>query len=256
MKTHTDYKPSNDFGLLLIGPPLSGKTTVAMQFPRPYIISTDHKIKNAVERIPKGQPWYYDYVDIDDTGKPVDPINQWTRATDLLKKGCADPNVQTVIWDNLSDLSGILQTHIIANGGTKLTVGGEKVFEQQHWQPFKLLMQRSIAYARGSSKMFIVCCHESIERDEVTGMLIYQPLIPGQLKGQLGGFFTDVWRTEVEVVPNKPPRYYVRTVPTPRMSLGHSIAGLPPEFVFDWPTFSRLMSGSQKEPDKAAGAQK
>lgn len=249
MKTQDQFKPINDLGVLLVGPPLSGKTCVAMQFPAPYIISTDHKIKNAVQLLPPGKQWWFDYVDTDDNGKPVAEADQWTRATTLLKKGCADPNVQTVIWDNLSDLSGILQSHIIANGGTKLRVGGEQVFEMSHWQPFKLLLQRAIAYARGSGKIFVLCCHETVERDEVSGMLTYLPLIPGQLRGQLGGYFTDVWRTEVDVVPGKPPRYYVRTTPTPRQALGHSVLGLPSEFVFDWNKFAALMSGSQKEPD-------
>ena len=242
MQNQANYKPNNDFGLLLIGPPLSGKTTVAMQFPDPYIISTDHKIKNAIRSLPKDKKWYFDYVDVDDNNKLIEPELQWKRATDLLKKGCVDPNVKTVIWDNLSDLSGILQNHIIANGGTKLMVGGERVFEMQHWQPFKLLMARAIALARSSGKMFIVCCHESVEKDEVSGMLLYQPLIPGQLRGQLGGFFTDVWRCEVDAPPGRSPRYFVRTAPMPRMALGNSILGLPQEFVFTWDEFAKLMN--------------
>ena len=251
MKQHIEFKPGEDFGLLLVGPPLSGKTTVAMQFPSPYIISTDHKIKNAVQRIPPGQPWWFDYVDVDDKGQPVAPEKQWTRATDLLKAGCVNPVVKTVIWDNLSDLSTMLQAHIIASatGGKQLTVSGEKVMEMSQWQPFKLLMQRSIALARSSGKMFVVCCHEAIEKDEVTGTLTYRPLIPGQLRDQLGGFFTDVWRCEVEANPGRPPKYYVRTAPMPRMALGNSVNGLPQEFVFSWETFNALMSGSFREQD-------
>ena len=252
MNLSTSFRPENSFGLLLIGPPLSGKTSVAMQFAKPYIISTDHKIQNAVSRIPAGKEWFYDYVDVDN-GKPVPYEQQWTRATQLLKAGCTDPNVQTVIWDNLSDLSGMLQAHVIANGGTKLIVGGEKVFEMQHWQPFKLLMQRAISFARGSGKMFIVCCHEDTEKDEVTGVLTYKPLVPGQLRGQLGGMFTDVWRCEVTTNPGKPPTYFVRTSPTPRMALGNSL-GLPQEFVFTWDEFQKHMNnfappvGVEKQP--------
>jgi len=251
MKTQNDYKPVNDFGLLLIGPPLSGKTTVAMQFPNPYIISTDRKIGNATSRLLKDKKWWFDYVDVDDANQPVALDKQWTRATDLLKAAPSKPEIQTIIWDNLSDLSNMLYAHIIANGGTKLTVGGERVFEQQHWQPFKLLMSRAISFARSSGKLFVVCCHEDIEKDEVTGTLTYRPLIPGQLKNQLGGFFTDVWRTEVSASPSQAAKYYVRTVPTPRMALGNSIAGLPIEFEFEWSKFQALMSGSQKEPNSA-----
>lgn len=255
MKSFNDYSPSNDFGLLLVGPPLSGKTTVAMQFPDPYIISTDHKIKNAVSRLPNGKLWWFDYVDVDDTGAVLSPDKHWTRATDLLKKAMSDPRIRTIIWDNLSDLSTMLQTHIISasNSSKQLSVAGEKVMEMSQWQPFKLLMQRSIALARSSGKIFIVCCHEAIDKDEVTGTLTYRPLVPGQLRDQLGGFFTDVWRTEVETTPGKPPKYFVRTSPTPRMALGNSVVGLPQEFAFEWSTFHALMqgSGSQKEPNNA-----
>lgn len=242
MKTQSDYVPQNDFGLLLVGPPLSGKTTVAMQFPDVYVISTDHKLKNAIQRLPAGKKWWYDYVDVDDFGRSVPYHEQWARATTLLKNACVDPQIRTIVWDNLTDLSGMLQAHIIANGGSKLVVGGEKVMEQTHWQPFKLLLQRSIALARGSGKVFIVCCHEVIDKDEISGMMVYRPLVPGQLRDHLGGFFTDVWRCETDVVPGKPIRYFVRTVPTPRMSLGRSVAGLPDEFVFDWDTFSKLLN--------------
>lgn len=244
MKTNTQYTPLNDLALLLVGPPLSGKTNVAMAFPAPYIISTDHKLNNAVSRFP-GKEFFYDYGDVDtDTGQPIESPKRWNRVCELVKKNYSDPRVKTIVIDNLTDLAGYLIDHIIANGGTKLTVGGEKVMEQQHWQPFKLLMTRFINTLKMTGKFVVVCAHETIDKDDVTGTLLYRPLIPGQLKDTLGQYFTDVWRTECEKVSNGIV-YRVRTAPTSRMSLGSQFK-LPQEFVFTWEEFEKAMKGGAK----------
>lgn len=231
MKSNTEFKPSNDFALLLVGPPLAGKTNVAMCFPTPYFISTDRKLQNAVARHP-GKKFFYDYID-------AEPAKRWTQLTELLKAAGQNPEIQTIVIDNLTDVCTYLIDHIIANGGTKLTVGGEKVMEMTHWQPFKILLTRLITVGKSMGKMFIVCAHEAVEKDEVTGVLNYKPLIPGSMQNQLGAYFTDVWRCETEQV-GKEVSYIVRTTPTPRMALGNSL-NLPSTFKFTWTEFNNYL---------------
>src|SRR2546421_7498018 len=101
MKTCNEYKMEQDFALLLIGPPLSGKTVVALQFPDPYIISTDHKIGNALKFLPPGKKWWYSYTDIDEAGKVVEFTDRYSRLCDLVVKATASPEPKTIILDNI-----------------------------------------------------------------------------------------------------------------------------------------------------------
>ena len=243
MKSNTSYTPLNDLALLLVGPPLSGKTNVAMSFPNPYFISTDHKLNNAVSRFPN-KKFFYDYGDVDtDTGVVIDPAKRWSRMIDLVKIAATNPDINTIVIDNMTDVSVYLQDHILAAGGSKLTVGGEKVMQVEHWQPFMILMTRLITALKTSKKFIVVCAHELIEKDEISGTLTYRPSVPGRLRDTLGAYFTDVWRTETETTSGGTV-YRVRTAPTARMSLGTQF-NLPQNFVFTWNEFEKAMKGTK-----------
>lgn len=237
MKTASEYRTTTDFALLLVGPPFSGKTNTAMAFEKPYFLDCDAKLSNAISRF-KDKEFFYDIVDTDDNGNTVPEAQRWTRLTTLAKLAAVDPRPRTLVVDSLSKVSTYLIDHIIANGGSKLTVGGEKVMEQQHWQPFKILMTRFITTLRASKKLVIFTAHEKVDKDEVTGVLNYQPLIPGQLANNIGMYFTDVWRCDAVPAVDSTKgtmytKYTVRTQPTARMMLGTSL-GLPVEFEMSW----------------------
>jgi len=238
MLASTSFTPSKEFALLLIGPPLSGKTNVAMSFPTPYFFSTDRKLGNAVVRH-NNKAFFYDY-------PCAEPDKRWDTMCAALKLAMVDPKIETIVVDNLTDVTQFLIDHIIAHGGTKLTVGGEKVMEMNHWQPFKLLMTKLITTLKSCGKMIVVCAHETIDKDEVTGMLSYTPNIPGALRTTLGAYFTDVWHCETELV-GKECKYIVRTMPTPRMALGNSL-GLPQTFSFTWEEFNKQLKHITTQP--------
>lgn len=235
-----NYKPEQDFALLLVGPPLSGKTTVAMQLPDPCILSTDRKLRNAVSRIKPGAKWWYEYVEMTPGPGPT----AWERFVAQTKKAATEPDVKSIIWDNLTDLGAILMEHILFKDPPKLQVGGEKVPEKQHWQPFRDLMRKAIAVMRSSGKLFCVCAHEMVDSDDMSGSLLYRPLIGGQLKDNVGGYFTDVWRCETKLNAQGGVTYYVRTQPMPRMALGNTL-GLPKEFEFTQEDFLKRLSEVQ-----------
>lgn len=243
MKTNTQYTPLNDLALLLVGPPLSGKTNVAMSFPDPYFISTDHKLNNAVTRFP-GKKFFYDFGDVDtETGVAIPADKRWNRMVELIKTASKDPDIKTIVIDNMTDVAAYLIDHIIAAGGSKLVVGGEKVMQIEHWQPFMILMTRLIVALKSTNKFIVVCAHELVEKDEISGTLTYRPSVPGRLRDTLGAYFTDVWRTETETTTSGTV-YRVRTAPTARMSLGTQFA-LPANFVFTWPEFEKAMKGTK-----------
>ena len=49
MKNSSDYKPNLSFGLFLMGPPKAGKTTLALQFPNPYVADCDNNLSGPDE---------------------------------------------------------------------------------------------------------------------------------------------------------------------------------------------------------------
>lgn len=243
MKSAADFKPSSEFALLLLGPPFSGKTNVLMSFPEPYIISTDKKLSNAVARHP-GKQFWYDYVSEDtESGVGIPEAKRWDRLTDLIVKAKDKPG-KTLGIDNLSDVGMWLISYILSQPSgdrKKLMVGGQQVMDQAHWGPYATLLERFIWACRASGKMVVVCCHETIKEDKLTGTLHYKPSIQGQLQDRLGKIFTDTWRCVVETTATGP-RYRVQTVPDSRSELGSSVQGLPARFDFSWEELDKRLN--------------
>ena len=246
MQPGTSYSPSTSFALLIIGQPKSGKTNLAFEFPSPWFADCDGNLGSAIRRHP-GKEFFFDSIATDDTNIPVPLDKQWARYADKLIAAAKDPRAKTLVTDSLTTLCPMLQAHIIATG-TKLIVGGEKCMEQQHWTPFRNLMLKAINIARSSGKYVIHICHEAVDKDEISGMLSYKPLIPGQLKDSIGAFFTDVWHCENELAMNTvskqmEPKYIIRTMPTARMGFIGNSLNLPQTFQFTWEEFHKHLTG-------------
>lgn len=242
MKSGSTYVPLNDFSLLLIGPPLTGKTNVALQFPDPWIFSTDRKVQNAVGRV-KPAKWWFTYSDETDDGQVVHPDNQWLHLTENAKQAAVNPEVKTLVFDHGTDMAQILLRHVIRETSGKAVGEASVKPEIQHYNPFADLFRRFISTMKRSKKFVILVIHEMIEKDEGTGTMVYRPLIPGQLRDNLGGLFTNVWRTEIVAGPTGAPQYIVRAQPTPRNALGNSL-NLPPTFTFSWPLIEKALQST------------
>ena len=231
MNKSTTTKPKAAFGLLLVGPPKSGKTCFALQFPNPYIIDCDnnlsgpHRYLSSKGSVPE---YYYDVVDIDPvTQKEILPHNAWTRLTELAKKAVVSPEVDTIIIDSLSKVNDYLVNHILhTEKQTNMRI--------QDWLPYNNLMKKFITFLRSSGKLIILCAHETVIEDEMDKIPKYFVAMQSSLKYTIGGLFTDVWRAEfVPGSAGKDGTYSIRAIPTVRMSLGNSL-GLPPVFPMDF----------------------
>lgn len=260
MKTATDFKPDKALSLLLLGSPGAGKTNVAFEFPRPYLIDwTDSNPKSAVERHP-GKEFYWDRVDLDDAGKEVPPDRRWERGAELLKRNAADPKVETIVDDSLSMMQVALCDHIIRLGSgaeNPLVVGGVKVMTKSMWSAFADLLRKRITYAKIWDKHYILVCHEKVDTDDMTTVKMYRPALSGQLGDSIASLFSDFWSCETDPNADKKKypagvRYFVRTAPTTRIKLKCS-CGLPPEFEFTWEEFARIQDARAKA---AAGVDK
>jgi hypothetical protein len=230
MKLNTEHKPKASFGLLLVGAPKSGKTSFALQFPKPYIADCDNNISGPqryLEERNLNPKFYYDVIDIDEQGNEVPAAKRWTRLTDNLKVAVASAEVETIVVDSLSKLSDNLIEHIM---------GYEKIQQMriQDWMSYQNLMKKLITFLRSSGKYVIFVAHETVEKDELDGVLKYFVSLPSKLRDTIGGMFTDVWRTEYQPgAGGKEGTYTIRALSSARMSLGNSL-GLAPSFPMDY----------------------
>jgi len=112
--------------------------------------------------------------------------------------------------------------------------GSKDQMEIQDWGTNQNLWKTIIMKMRSTGKLFIVICHEEAIKDEISGGVTkWVPNIPGsKLQAAFPGFFSDVWRTEIETGKDNNPSYVVRVKPTARLDLGGSIG-------FDTPTIVR-----------------
>jgi len=242
MKTLTDYKPQLGFGLLLVGPPKTGKTSTAFQFPNPYIADCDNNLMGPVRRFRTIRPDFdcrYDTINIDDDGNMVPAHLRWNRLVQCCKAAAADPWVKTIIVDSLSSINDYLCDWVISQKDSskdkdKMTISD--------WVPFKNLLTKFITTFRSvPGKFFIMTAHELIEKDEATGLYIFKPWIQSKLQDNIGGYFSDVWVTLTDEVAGQI-QYLVKANPDARrQQVGNSL-GLPLKpFVFKWPEVEPYM---------------
>jgi hypothetical protein len=225
MKTNEQYQSNQSFGLLLLGPPKSGKTNAAMIFPNPYFADCDNNLSSAVNRC-GDKTFYYDTINIDDEGKEVPEGFRYERLLQCCKAAANNPDVQTIVVDSLTMVGDYIIAHILR----KQNIPQMRI---QDYGTLKDLASKFIVWLRSSGKLIIFTGHEKYDKDEISGVLLYRVNFPGQLADTIGAYFSDVWRCECEQSGGDKYKYIVRTMPTPRMALGNSL-GLPTTFELSW----------------------
>lgn len=246
MKSNEEFISDDKLGLLIVGEPWSRKSTLAMQFPDPWICDADNNLSRLV-RLPfmQGKRYWYDRLDVDDSGKPVPDEKRWLRLLQVTTDAANASEPKYLIFDSITEIGRCLERYVISQGSSSkdLVIGGEKSMTLQLWNPYKDLWMKFIMAVRAGNKPCIFIAHRKMDKDEVLGTLMYKPMIGGQLADSIGRLFTDVWHTTTEhgmPTQDNPSgvTYWVETVPQPRMAqLGTSL-GLPHRFKMDWQTIA------------------
>lgn len=223
----TEQKPV--FTLLLKGAPGTRKTTLALQFPRPYVFSFDRNLNPVRWLTPEQRAQisvcdpFHDMI----TGELLKNHAVWNNFVKQLEAVLQIPGKFTVVIDSISTLSEILLDKIQG------TDSPEKRVTQAEWGDaarYWRWLGDMFLKANDLDKNVIMIGHESIERDKdgaITGIALN---MGGKMKTQFDLYFTDSWRTYVVAPIAGEQQYRVRVQPQTGVVAKCSLLGLPADF--------------------------
>ena len=243
MNISTSYTPSANFALLLLGRGGSGKTTLAAQFPSPFILDCDNNLAGVIRHLGPDKPFYYSTINQDEAGKPTVPSQRYSLASQELILATESPSVKTIVVDSITTFHEYImdevrrQKHLSPDDNLRI----------QDWQSVAYLWKEIITRLRTTGKHIIFTGHTHLVKDELDGSIMHQVMIQGQMKDQISALFSDCWLCQVDSKINPSTRnldkiHKIRVLQDSKyLDLKNSL-GLPNEFTADINTILPLLS--------------
>lgn len=170
---YSDDVSANGIKSLVYGKPGVGKTPFAASAPVPIILSAEKGLLSVRDqRVP--------YIDISDYRSLTEAF-QWCMGSNEAKQ------YWTFALDSMSEICEVLLTE-------------RKRTQKDPRKAYGDVADEGLAVARYfrdnlPGKNVIIICKEEYDKDETTGGMLYQPMMPGkQLGPKLPYFFDEVWR--------------------------------------------------------------
>lgn len=231
MKPALEIDLYEQFGLLIQGPPKSGKTGLACCFPRPWVANADSNLAGFVRECRAQNyksPLLATDIMRDDAGVAITDIKKVVmRFMSEISTAMKSPTIDTLILDSMSTLIQMTMQYVPVERYERTGKGEKNMMELQDWNVQQNFWKKVIMDVRSSGKMLVVLCHEEAIKDELAGGVTkWICNLPGtKLQTAFPGFFSDVWRTEIETdVKTQEPKFVVRVKPTPKLDLGGSLS--------------------------------
>jgi hypothetical protein len=195
----------NQIRIGLQGPAFSGKTTAALTFPNPVILTFDRKVSAHLHRKDVPLVPFYDPSFVESIVRKDGQLMQPNRKDSLIRwlstEGQSLVHEQTLIIDGCSGIEDAYHIWFREHEDEFVTDKGKKdgfaewkqkgIYFSELWMGFKSLK---------CDVVFI--CHETLDRDlkgDLNGKI--RPLLTGQVADRMGGNFTD-WFAQIVI--NKP----------------------------------------------------
>lgn len=199
MKSSTQAKPktADPISLCLMGDHGTGKTTFALQWPRPGVMDLDGNLDGPESYLRKRvKDLSYEYVQplLDDKGRPLAADKLIADAIFTgLRELIESPKVGTIVIDSATKLAEALVWWVMGRNGTE-------DMNLDMWKPWRSKMLSLVHKGRNAGKHFVLLIHEQplygiAPRQGVPAPKIGVTMsMPSKLTEQFGFTFTDVWR--------------------------------------------------------------
>lgn len=225
MKTSNQFEIKKQTSILLVGDPGTRKTSLALQFPKPYVLDVDDNLTGPIRHFGSDLPFLWDsaHVVSEDwkvpgtntkyqEGDKLKPEHQFLWAVKCLNDAASSEEVETIILDSITAFVDIMIAEVKRQQGRSQ----DSEMRIQDWGKFAYLVKHVVMTLKSGPKTTVVTLHNLIDKDEADGRYKTFLSVPGQSKNTLGAFFNHVWALYVKQggPPNK--RTYehrVRTMP-------------------------------------------
>ncbi len=207
MKPLTELDVNRATTIMLVGSPGAGKTTLALQFPRPYIFDADNKLRGPLRHLKEigvdPATIKFDHGTVDEKDAPVKPMQRWAHMAKCLQAAAKDPDIDTIIIDSGTAIQEYMKNDIfrqrVPGSGSRTPLITEANLEraqltEPEWGIYGRYWNILITDLQTCGKIVILTMHHESRQlgDNNSGIVEDCLAVQGQTRYKIAGLFSDV----------------------------------------------------------------